>query len=188
LALRVTDTSIVSVAVAARRVELTAVLIWFVGILLTHSDAGVSYPVWMFLVLGFIVLTGWWVIRIAGARSMRPAPSPWVPVLLALGVVLAFTSWLLTARVFLSAQALIRSGPVLTATPELTLHSKGQWVGLFRVRQFAQFEHELRFITNECGLVDTCGIVFSPDGVPPRRGEDSFVHLYGSWWHWYQSW
>jgi hypothetical protein len=174
--------------VLSRRIELTAVLVWFSAVVVTHSDAGVSFPVWMLLFLGFIVSVGWWLVRVMLARVARPAPSPLVPTLLALGAVLAFTSWLLIARVFVSAQALVRSGPVLSATPELTLFSQGQWVGLFHVRQFSQFGHELRFITNECGLVDTCGVVYSPDGIPPRRGEDSFVHLYGPWWHWYQSW
>jgi hypothetical protein len=163
----VTDTSIV---VLSRRVELIAVLVWFAAVVVTHSDAGVPFPVGMLLFLGFIALSGWWLVRVMLARAARPGPSPWVPALLALGVVFAFTFWLLTARLFLSAQALVRSGPVLSATPELALFSQGRWVGLFHVRQFSQFGRELRFITNDCGLVDTCGVVFSPDGIPLHRG------------------
>ena len=66
--------------------------------------------------------------------------------------------------------------------------SRTQRVGLFSVDEFSQFGGEMRFLTSSCGLVDACGLVFSPGGRPPNRGEDSFTHLYGSWWHWYQSW
>jgi hypothetical protein len=61
----VTDISIV---VLSRRVELLAVLVWFSAVVVTHSDAGVSFPVWVFLFLGFIGLAGWWLIRAASPR------------------------------------------------------------------------------------------------------------------------
>ena len=30
--------------------------------------------------------------------------------------------------------------------------------------------------------------VFAAAGEPVHRGEDSFSHLFGGWWHLYQSW
>jgi hypothetical protein len=70
---------------------------------------------------------------------------------------------------------------VLSQVSPEDLYENGRWVGLFHVTEFSQYGSELRFITNECGLLDSCGFVYSPDGPPQHRGEDSFSHLFGAW-------
>jgi hypothetical protein len=174
------------------RLLFTAALAWFIVYLIIFSDAGVPFPTWLGMSAGLLVLAAVWLLRLGitfnfarmrRRNIIRTQLTCWVaiPALLAGGVLLAnVRQTVLCARVYLSADALVHAVP----TPS----DDERWVGLFHVREFSRFDRELRFITNECGLVDTCGIIFSPDGPPPHRGEDSFSHLYGPWWHWYQSW
>lgn len=103
-----------------------------------------------------------------------------IPAMLGFALVLGGSSALLTLRVYLSSTAMTQA--TVVDGPD------DRWIGLFHVRESWRFGTEVRFLTNGCGLVDDCGVVFSPDGPPARRGEDSFSHLYGPWWHWYQSW
>jgi hypothetical protein len=163
------------------------------------SDAGVPFPQWLLISFSSIgltagVLTRFFMTYIQGRREqadwIRRYWRWWIVVsaTIVLGFVLSAALPLLSLRVYLSTGALRESPPVLSALSQADLYNQGRWVGLFHVTEFSQFGPELRFITNECGLVDNCGIVYSPDGPPPRRGEDSFTHLFGPWWHWYQSW
>jgi len=179
---------------------LTAItVLWFALVVFTFSDAGVPFPTWLGVSAFSVALSASCIVRllIAFSQGRREGMdwlrrhSRWCVSTLALlvsGFILAATSPLLSARIYFSQEVLRQSGPALSAIPQADLFTEGRQVGLFRVREFSQFESELRFLTNECGLVDFCGIVFSPDGPPPNRGEDSFSHLYGPWWHWYRSW
>lgn len=174
-------------------------MVWLFALTIVFSDAGVAWPLWMAFFAAGLVLAAWWLLRLAlvaaGDRSrktrhLREALRVWivVPLCIALGVGISVSSVPLMVRVYLSADALLASAPELAAVPDLELFNRGRRVGLFRVREFTKFDRELRFKTSECGLVDTCGVTYSPDAPPPNRGEDSFHHLYGPWWHWYQSW
>jgi hypothetical protein len=180
------------------RILCAVATVWVLIVVVTCSDAGVPFPTWMLLAFFSLGLATYWLIRlsITWVYGRRESPS-WIrkncrswllaTCLVAAGFAVAATSPLLSIRVYLSAPALRESPAVLTKVPQEELYKDGRWVGLFRVREFSQFGSEMRFITNECGVVDTCGVVFSPDGPPENRGEDSFSHLFGPWWHWYQS-
>jgi len=174
-------------------------IVWFAIVIIMFSDVGVPFSQWLLISFSSIGLAAGLVIRffstyIHGSHDqngwIRQHWRWWIvaSATVVLGFVLSATLPLLSLRVYLSARALRESPPVLSALSQADLYSQGRWVGLFHVTEFSQFGRELRFITNECGLVDNCGIVFSPDGPPPSRGEDSFSHLFGPWWHWYQSW
>lgn len=177
--------------------SLIAVL-WFFGGSIFFSDTGVAWPLWMAFFVAGIGLTGWWLIRFLivvvdrrrTTSRIRDLSRWWVvvPLCAVLGVGLAASNVLLMVRVYFSANTLVASAPALAAAPDLELFNHPRRVGLFEVQEFTQFDRELRFKTSQCGLVDTCGLVYSPDGRPQIRGEDSFYHLYGPWWHWYQSW
>lgn len=151
---------------------------WLVVVAAAYTDAGVAFPLFMVLVTALIALGGWWLARtglsLVFARDVKESwrSRLFLPAALVCGVLLASSDLPLMLRLRLS---------------ETSLKSGG--TGLFRVREFQRFDKgELRFLTSSCGLVDQCGVVYSPAGKPPNRGEDSFTHLYGSWWHWYQSW
>lgn len=176
-----------------------AALIWSVVALVAHSDAGTPFPLWMLLFVTLLVFAvGWMLALVIAVLTARPPDrtragvlGAWMRIPLPILVTVALL-WLavpLRARLFLSGPALQQSASYLARLPPATFHERPPWVGLFRVRDFSQFENgELRFLTNGCGLVDNCGLVYSPGGPPPNRGEDTFEHLYGAWWHWHQSW
>jgi hypothetical protein len=173
--------------------ETAITLIWLLAVIVACSDAGMPYPQWMLLFGAFVVLAAWWGLRGTFLLTSRPArtmPLSWLPgpAMLLAGLLAANTGWLLSVRLAASASALRGRAPELRAVPSDVLRAHPRRVGLFRVHEVTQFGDELRFLTNECGLVDQCGVVYSPGGRPPNRGEDSFTHLYGPWWHWYQSW
>src|SRR5262245_54723424 len=151
-------------------------LLWLAAIIVAFSDAGVPFPTWLALSGALVGLGLVWIVRLAiafltvraGRRLIWQQWPYWIctPAILLAGLLLAASPMLLAARVYLSANSLTNS---------VSLDSKeNRWIGLFYVREFSQFDKELRFLTNECGLLDMCGIVFSPNGRPPNRGEDSF--------------
>ncbi|HEY7497438.1 MAG TPA: hypothetical protein VH740_02945 [Vicinamibacterales bacterium] len=180
------------------RAARVAAIIWTVVVLVTHSDAGVSFPMWMAIYGAAVVVFLWWVIgvSVACAIAMKEGTGvarafrAWsaVPALMLAAELLVWSNLPLETRLFLSGPALAQSADWFRSLPEDYARETRPWIGLFRVREFSQFGDELRFLTTECGLVDNCGLVFSPSGPPPNRGEDSFEHLYGPWYHWHQSW
>jgi len=172
------------------RILLGLTVLWSVVFAITFSDTGVAFPIFMVMAAAFLVVGVLWAVR-AGiflansesrGRAARSQLLYWisVPSIFAVAFLLQGTNTLLMARVYLSTSALVHSEP--------TNGQDDRWVGLFHVRESYRFDREVRFLTSECGLVDTCGIIFSPSAPPAHRGEDFFTHLYGPWWHWYQSW
>lgn len=170
---------------------------WSLAALVHHSGAGVSFPAWMVLT-AVTLLVGVWALAgliVSALKAWRDgadarlASAVWIRNLAWIAATLA-ALWLmlpLRTRVFFSGPALRGSVAYLLALPDERLESSPPWIGLFRVRAFEQYDDELRFVTGSCGFADTCGLVYSPGGRPPNRGEDSFEHLYAEWWHWRRS-
>jgi hypothetical protein len=181
-----------------RKALRAAAIVWSVVAAVAHSDTGVPFPLWMMLTgSGFLILFVWLLAIILVAAVRSPGDDPllarvrsWLAIPLPI-VATLLVIWLsipLTARLFFSGPALRQSATYLTQLPPDRMRQHPPWIGLFRVREFTQFGDELRFLTTSCGIVGSCGLVFSPDGRPPGRGEDTFVHLYAEWWQWHQSW
>ncbi len=65
-----------------------------------------------------------------------------------------------------------------------------QWVGLFPLREVDVVGTSIRMIVAECHVLDDCGFVYSPNGEPPRVGEDSYQEMpfAGDWCYWQRSW
>ncbi len=175
-----------------------AAVIWSVVATVAHSDAGVAFPLWMLLFVSLLVIVIGWLLALAvAALTARPPDHTrgevlrsWlrVPLPILATLVLIWLSVPLMVRLFFSGPALQQSAAYLTEQPPPRFRGGPPWVGLFRVREFSQFDGELRFLTSDCGFADKCGLVFSPRGRPPNRGEDTFEHLYAEWWRWQQSW
>jgi hypothetical protein len=165
-------------------------LLWLIAFVIAFSDAGVPFPMWILLESAFVILGVTWIVRIVVALIKKTPQGRLVqsqlryfvsiPVILIVATALGGSPTLLATRVYLSEDSLVHT--------QTSNGPDDRWIGLFHVRETWRFDDEVRFLTNECGLVDNCGIVFSPDAPPKNRGEDSFTHLYGPWWHWYQSW
>lgn len=181
------------------RVAAAFAVAWFVVVTIAQSDAGVPFPIFLTIVASGVLIVSWWAARLAWAVGLgwRADPSTgvcgwpiWsiVPVALALGIAASASTGPLALRVRLGGAALLRAAPSLEAVAAADLQASPARVGLFRVRELVRSGTELRFMTSECGLVDTCGVVYAPDGPPPHRGEDTLTHLYGPWWHVEQSW
>lgn len=174
-----------------------AAIVWSVVAIVAHSDTGVAFPLWMLLAGGLLVIIVGWLLAMAfAALTTRPPDGrgdvikSWIrlPWPIVVTFVLLWLAVPLRTRLFLSGPALQQSAEFLSQLPPSRFHERPLWVGLFRVREFRQVDDELRFLTSSCGLVDNCGLVFSPSGPPRNRGEDTFQHIYGDWWHWHQSW
>jgi len=112
--------------------------------------------------------------------------------LIALQLVLTFTGasdGLFKLRLQLSKPALMRH--VNDALQrDLPREEQTAWIGLFRVEETQLVENPpaVRMITTECHFVDRFGIVYSPDGEPPRLGEDVYHRVDDGWWFWRESW
>ncbi len=61
-------------------------------------------------------------------------------------------------------------------------------VGLFEIRETELLEGKIVRMITAADFLDDTGLVYSPDRVPPVRGEDAYRHLYGDWWYWHRSW
>jgi hypothetical protein len=194
-----------------RILSLLAVL-WLIAVLVASSDTGV-HVVSLVLFLYSAVLFGvLWLVRVgalvATRRGLaRPAARRmgwWTVVPLSLLTGFAFGSMsellpparnpLLRLRFALSetalthvAEALVsdRGGTALAPSEREGLRSRRR-IGLFVVRRVDVVDRQVRFITTSCGVVDACGIVYSPGAEPRRWQEDRFTHLQGSWWHVYE--
>ncbi len=61
-------------------------------------------------------------------------------------------------------------------------------VGLFDIRETELLDGKIVRMITAADFLDDAGLVYSPDRVPPVRGEDAYRHLYGDWWYWHRSW
>lgn len=179
------------------RWALAATIVWSISEIVAYSNVGVSFPTWMALFALTMLVVTWSLIGLAHSAltawrddaDVRVASGPWTRGALCLAATFA-ALWMmlpLKTRLFFSGPALRQSVDYLAALSPERFQTAPPWIGLFRVRSFAKYDGELRFLVGPCGFVDTCGLVYSPGGRPPNRGEDSFQHLYAEWWHWRQS-
>jgi hypothetical protein len=181
-----------------QRAVRAAAIVWSVVAIVAYSDTGVAFPLSMMLAgTGAVILLAWLIglivitaLRSASDGRLADTLRSWfaIPVPIVVTMLLIWLSLPMKARVFFSGPALRQSPTYLTQLPNNRIRQRPPWIGLFRVREFTQFGSELRFLTSDCGVVDNCGLVYSPGGRPPNRGEDSFEHIYAEWWHWHQSW
>jgi hypothetical protein len=173
--------------------------LWVVALAWLSSDSGVGITGFFLFVYGGLALAIWWLVRrlrVMGARRRTPdAGSPswrqWLvtPACLALGLAVNVLEGpnnpLFVARFRISEAALTREARRLLQTPE-TGKFEPRRIGLFVVERAGVVDGQVRFITATCGMIDSCGVVYSPVTAPKRWGEDSFAPLSGRWWHLYE--
>ena len=167
--------------------------VWLLVLVVISSNAGTNIiHFYIFLFGGLALAIAWVVGYAAAARRSLESPRParrqvvLVPVFLAAAVVLAAMDGprnpLFLARFRLSEQALTREAQRVLQSPDLARVRPGT-VGLFRVRRRDVIDGQVRFITTSCGVIDSCGVVYSPTTPPKRWQEDVFTPIGGRWWH-----
>lgn len=73
---------------------------------------------------------------------------------------------------------------VLTpAKPPLSI----SWIGVYPVERVEAFQGGMRFLVAGTGFMDSGGFAYSPNGPPPRIGEDYYHHLWGGRYQWRES-
>jgi hypothetical protein len=181
------------------RILSAGAIVWLITVSIAHSDTGVGLPAFFLSVFGGQALLAAWVVRGAAfllARhhaSLRSrAKTLWwavVPMCLVAGATLSVLGSpphnpLFALRFSLSERELTESAASLVSSDAQSLSERR--IGLFLVSRIETGDRQVRFITASCGVVDSCGFVYSPSGAPRRWQEDRFVHLRGPWWHLYE--
>lgn len=59
------------------------------------------------------------------------------------------------------------------------------WIGLFPVQRIDVYPPEVRFISDGCGVVDECGLIYVPGRIPGGRYKTRVKYLEGAWYHVY---
>lgn len=189
------------------RVTVPFSLFWLVFVLIAFSDAAAHY---LIVALTFGVLGLWglsWLVRgmamliafFISRFQHEPSKSvkPWKllclgiePVAIGLSLALIFFNISTSIRLQLSESALTSYVQEVQAGRRSQQPSGNppRRVGLFDIKETELLaDGTVRLITAE-DFVDHAGLVYSPKQQPPIQGEDTYRHLYGSWWHWQRSW
>jgi hypothetical protein len=58
-------------------------------------------------------------------------------------------------------------------------------VGLFPVRRIDVNESEIQLISDGCGVVDECGLLYKLGPIREGRSKTRVKHLAGPWYHLY---
>lgn len=157
-----------------------------------YSQTGTGIIALFYTAYGWVLLALLYVGTIALSKQARRerlihrVATPLI-LLLALAVVAISdgprTNPFFRLRFGLSQTALTDAAARKLAEPSRAVPS---WVGLFPVLSTEASDGSVRFITTHCGIVDACGLVYSPDRPPRRVYEDTFVELSSAWYHVYQ--
>jgi hypothetical protein len=163
---------------------------WLVFLLEPLSSTGLAFP---FFLVTFAVTVLFGVASLGLVLTRRPVSRrgmlAWLVHPLAAGALLVL---------FLSSQSpgnpffrlrFHLSRPALEDARRVAL-SQGPgavpaWVGLFPVRRVEVHESEVRFISDGCGVIDECGLVYLPGPIPTGRSKTRLTSLGGPWYHLY---
>jgi hypothetical protein len=181
----------VSVAIPRLRPTLAALSIgWWLFLLVPLSSTGLDFPSFSF-VLALTVLLG----ALALALALTRQPPSRVRLVAWCAYPLAAT---LLVALFLASQTpanpLFRlrfslSRPALEEAARMALAQRPPatpaWIGLFPVRRIDVLAPEVRFISDGCGVVDECGLLYRAERLPAGRTKTRIKALGGGWYHLY---
>ena len=167
--------------------------VWGLTSLWMGSDAGLHVGAIMWLVGGFFALMIGWLISLR--RSARPAVKLGLgrrvrrylaPLFVAFCAFAVLVGLPFRVRFALSKADLQRYAEEVAKSPPPWGLAQPVSVGLFEVDQVHVLPNGIvRMTTTACGVVDTCGIVYSPRGPPPSDGGDRYTEIGDGWWTWY---
>jgi len=163
---------------------------WLLFLLVPLSSTGLAFPSFLFA-FGLTVLVG--VLSLVLVVTRRPVKRSsvlvWLvhPLAAALLLVLFLSSQspanpLFRLRFHLSRPALEEATRIALAQQPLATPA---WIGLFPVRRVDVYPPEVRFMSDGCGVVDECGLIYMPGPIPGGRYKTRVKHLEGAWYHVY---
>ena len=163
---------------------------WLLFVLEPLSSTGLSFP---FFVLTFGVTLLFGVVSLVLGLTGRSLTRFWIVAwlvypLAASSLVLLFissqspTNPLFRLRFYLSQPSL---ETVVLIPPTRMSPAKRIWAGLFPIRRIDVFESEVQLISDGCGIVDECGLLYRRGPIPDRRYKTRLKHLGGPWYHLY---
>jgi hypothetical protein len=164
---------------------------WFLSALVALSNAGLdmgAYVIHFYAALALSV--GWTFCLITSRRGSHPLSARLSLVALPAAVVVVYLlSTIAPPRNPLFRFRFLASRPTLAATAQAALVSPPanlKHLALFGIDHLEVYDGQVRFITTSCGLVDRCGIVYSPTPRPTYIHRDHFTSLGGPWYHVHQ--
>ena len=170
---------------------LAASIAWLFTALVPLSDAGLSLPAFVILTYTAVALGAFWLFLFVTSRrgshpqsalaSLVAFPAAALIVLL-LKALDPVHNPLFRLRFLVSRSSLAAAAEAALVAPPMP---PGR-LGLFRIIRHDVGDNQVLFITTGCGLVDQCGIVYSPTRPPTRIFGDRFASLGGPWYHVFQ--
>ncbi len=173
---------------------------WVIFCWIIFSNSGVST---ISTVITVYIVGIWgiaWLIRLLvyfwrkGNRGPQKTLFYWLfePTVIVVSLLLSYAGVFSFIRFTLSEQALtryvedVRTGKVNIA---FKFNHPPRKIGLYTVSQTDLMpDGTVRVITSLHGLLDKAGFANSSHNPPPRRGEDTYKHIYQQWWYWHESW
>lgn len=165
---------------------------WLLFLLEPLSSTGLEFP-FFFLVFGITVLVGALSFFVVVTRQpLNPLSIlAWLihPLAACTLLILFLDSQspvnpLFRLRFHLSQPALEDAASIVLANKPLVTPT---WVGLFPIRRIDVHRPEVRFLSDGCGVVDECGLVYRPGPIPTGRSKTRLKHLGGPWYHLYSA-
>ena len=163
---------------------------WLLFLLEPLSSTGLAFP---FFLVTFAITIIFGVVSLALVLTRRPVN----PLRIFAWLAYPFAAATLLL-LFLSSQSpsnpLFRirfhlSQPALEAAARVARSDKTlatpTWLGLFPVHRVDVYPAEVRFMSDGCGVVDECGLVYVPGPTPKGRSKTRIKHLAGPWYHLY---
>jgi hypothetical protein len=164
---------------------------WLVFLLAPLSSTGLAFP---FFVVTLAVTVG---LALVASLSITLTPDP-ITRLRLVGLLVYPLAALALSALFVTSQTPVNplfrlrfqlSQTALEAAASSALSSQPVttpgWVGLFPVRRIDVNGSEVRFISEGCGIIDECGLLYTSGAVPTGRSKTKAKSLGGPWYHLY---
>jgi hypothetical protein len=163
---------------------------WLLFLLEPLSSTGLAFPFFFLifvvtLVFGIVSL----VLEITRHPRSRQRMLAWLVYPLAvLSLALLFLSSqspanpLFSLRFYLSRSAL--ENAIMVSAPRKQ-PATPTWVGLFPIRRIDVYESEIQLISDGCGVIDECGLLYRRSPLPEGRHKTTVKHLGGPWYYLY---
>lgn len=162
---------------------------WFLSALIALSDAGLDMLTYAIHFYAAVALSAGWIFcLITSRRGSNPRSAFLSLAALPAAALLVYLLYATEApRNPLFRLRFLASRSTLAATAEAALVAPPADLGhlaLFSIDNIEVYDGQVRFITTGCGLVDQCGIVYSPTRrLPTHIGRDRLTSLGGPWYH-----